>query len=405
MNISFHTFGCKTNFYDTNSIAKTILNDNNFKLSSNILCADIHVINTCTVTSSSDAQARNLLQKLEKNNKNSLIIVSGCSVRNNDYANYISSFKNNKYYIIDNLKEDIAKIILAYFNINKTKTNNNFIQFRTREFVKIQDGCTNFCSYCIIPYVRTSKYSKSIDKVIEELKILEANNIKEAVITGICIDAYEYGIKNLLESILLNTKDIRIRISSIRPSSIDLNLIALFNEKRIRPHFHISLQSGSDKILKLMNRLDYSVSNFIEISNLIEAKLNKRYPFIGLDVIVGFPGEEEIDFNETYSNLEKAYFTKIHIFKYSSRKKTGAENLYKKYKTYNLKDRFNILNNLSKQRYHDAVKNMVNKKLEILWETNNFAHSENYFELIGEGEQNTIETRLVKAYKGNKLIV
>lgn len=401
MLVSFHTFGCKTNVYDSSIIANKLAA--NFEILENVLEADIHVVNTCTVTSSSDSQARNLINKIEKSNSGVFIIVTGCSVRNNDYKEFVSKLSNNEYLILDNFKTDVAEEILKFYNIKSLSKER--LKFRTREFVKIGDGCNNFCSYCIIPFVRGSLKNRLISDIIEEVKIIEDTGTKEIVLTAISIDAYEYGLNNLIEAILKNTKEIRIRLSSLRPSSINESLIKLFLEPRLRPHFHISLQSGSNKILKLMNRFDYEASLFIETTNKISKILKTRRPFIGADLIVGFPGEEETEFLETINTLKNSYFTNLHIFKFSPRKKTEAYELNKLYKSVNLKERSRFLLDLATANYKKYLEAMIGHTTEVLWETTTKGYSENYFPVSGAGKKNTIEILKVIDVKGKNLIV
>lgn len=401
MNISFHTFGCKTNVCDSEEIASKL--PLNFNINENLLDADVHVINTCTVTNSSDSQARNLINKIEKINNGSLIIITGCSVRNNDYKDFVSKLLKNKYLILDNFKSDVSSSILNYYKLEPVLKNN--LKFRSRAYIKVGDGCNNFCSYCIIPYVRGRLINRAVSSIIEEIKTLEDSGVKELVLTAICLDAYEYGLLNLLETILKNTKDIRIRLSSLRPSSVNENLIKLFTEHRLRPHFHISLQSGSNNILKLMNRHDYKSDTFINSTLMIKDILKDRSPFVGADIIVGFPGEGEAEFKETLDTLEKSYFTNLHVFKFSPRKRTEAYELNKNYKSINLKERSTVLLDIASKNYQKGLKSMLGKNCEVLWETSSSAYTENYFPVKGSGKKNLIEVLTIKEIEKNKLLV
>jgi len=401
--VSFHTFGCKCNVSDSNSIALKLMDIGAFEVLDAEGRADVHIVNTCTVTSSADAQARNLIRKLDRNNKDSLMIVTGCSCRRSAEEYEKLPLDRNKLRVIDNLKSDVVELIIKELGLNEAKSvtakcgvKNIAPVFRTRAFVKIQDGCESFCSYCIVPFVRGEEKSRALDDVVSEVKALEDREIKEVVLTGINIGNYKYGLEKLIENILNSTSKIRIRLSSIRPSKVSERLLDLMLEKRLCPHFHISLQSGCDKILKLMNRHDYTARDFISISQNINKKLGHRSPFITADVIVGFPHEKEDEFKQTLNTLDSTHINKLHVFVFSPRPGTKAFDMKERDNGALIKERRDILLDFSDVRYKNSLKNMKGKTVDVLWETDNFGHSENYYPVTGPGELNKIITYKVK---------
>ncbi len=400
ISVSFHTFGCKCNLSDTNDIALRLLEHGTFHILDSELKADIHVINTCAVTASAEAQARNLVRKLDKNNKDSLIIVSGCS-RRRDKEAYETLFKelssNNKYLTYNNLEQDILSQISEYINVDGVNSRADITSsvFRTRAFVKIQDGCESFCSYCIVPFVRGKEKSKEQEKIINEINKLYSDGIKEIVLTGINVGSYKNGLENLLKTILKDTKMPRIRLSSLRPSKLSSELLELMTDKRICPHLHISLQSGSDKILKLMNRHDYTAEDFKNSLERYYAALKVRSLFVAADVIAGFPQEDINDFKHTYDVINDSPVNKLHVFVFSPRPLTKALEMKGAVEVSEAKQRSAKLLELSDQKYFASLNGMVGKTVEVLWEDNTKGHSENYYPISGQGKKNTLEHRSI----------
>lgn len=406
MKISFHTFGCKSNLYDSNKIASSLSNNVSFEILEGVLCADVHIVNTCTVTSSSDAQARNLIRKIDKNNRNALVLIIGCSVRSNRelYYSMFSELNNNRFLVMDNLKENVISCLEKELSEQILETNITFPVFRTRAFIKITDGCNNFCSYCIVPFVRGRERSKPIDEIVKEVKAMAVKEIKELVITGISIGDYSFGLESLLKELLLSTKDIRFRISSLRPSKISDELIDLMDNKRICPHLHVSLQSSSDKVLDLMNRHDYTSKHSSERINYFYNRLKQRNPFIAADIITGFPGEGDKEFLETMEMLNDLPINKLHVFEFSPRPGTTAFQ-FKMEKGSNIRKRRNELLKFSETRYTRSLKEMIGKSVDILWEKDNLGHTENYYQVEGTGCPNTIRTANIKSVNLNKQVL
>ncbi|MBN1114646.1 MAG: radical SAM protein, partial [Oligoflexia bacterium] len=244
--------------------------------------------------------------------------------------------------------------------------------------------CNSYCSYCIIPYVRGRESSRSIDDVVREVTELEKNGIKEVVISGINLGSYRYGVENLLETLLEKTGKCRFRLSSLRPSGITNDIIKLLKNTRVCPHLHISLQSGSDRILKLMNRHDYSGDDFVRITEKINHGLSGRMPFIAADVIAGFPGESDADFNETVKVLGSSRINRLHVFAFSPRPGTRAFDM-RLCDSSTVNRRKKVLLEFSDRVYSGSVRNMNGRDVEVLWEADGRGITENYFEAITDG--------------------
>ena len=334
MTFALHTFGCKVNIYESEYVTNLLI-ENGYKMIDFVSEeeADIYIINTCTVTNEADKKDRKLIHTTRLNHKDAILIVMGCYSQLNpneidadivignkyksDIINLIEEFKKNKKKIVK--VEDITKINFEDMYINRFLTH-------TRAFVKIQDGCNAFCAYCAIPYARGGIRSKDFDKVIDEVTNLVNNGYKEIVLTGIHTGRYGIDKHTNLEKLLKELVKIpgifRIRLSSIEINEITDGIIDLIkNNSIMAKHLHIPLQSGSNEILKNMNRL-YDKETFIDRVD----EIRKEIPDISIttDLIVGFPGETDLLFNETIDTLNKIKFTKIHTFPYSKRNGTKA---------------------------------------------------------------------------------
>lgn len=409
MKVSFYTLGCKVNLYESEVIM------NAFKNKGYIIVpfdapSDIVVINTCTVTNTSDKKSRNIIRKAIKNNPNSIIVVMGCySQVRSDEISFISGVNiiignTNKSKVVDlveeyikegkniNKVEDIKKVPFECMELDNFET-------RTRAFVKIQDGCNNFCSYCIIPYTRGNIRSKKKEEVIKEITNLTNNGYKEVVLTGIHTghygkDLYNYDFSDLLNELCQIEKLKRIRISSIEITELDEKFMnTLKRNLKIVDHIHIPLQSGCDKTLKEMNR-KYDTNYFY---NKIEEirKIRNNISFT-TDLIVGFPNETEEDFNNTLQFLEKVNFTKIHVFPYSRRKGTPADNMPNQIDEQVKKERVRKVLELSKKLELKHMNNNLNKTLEVLIEKYEdgyiYGHTENYIEIKAKGNKEDISS-------------
>ncbi len=339
MKISVVTLGCKVNKYESDALISK-LNSLGFDATDKLEFADVFVINTCAVTKEAEKKSRQMIARCKKFNKNAKFFVCGCSSQHNSKQFLEKDVEvvvgtSGKTKIIDFI-ENLAKNTQNYIKNSEKIEELPLIyqddmlayQTRTRSYIKIQDGCNNFCSYCIIPYLRGRSRSRDVSSIIEEAKML-GEDVKEIVLTGINVTDYkidgEAGLLTLLQN--LNGLGKRLRLSSMEETLVSEDFIRGLSElKNFCPHFHLSLQSGSNTVLKRMNR-HYSAEDFEMSVRLIR----KYFPRAGIttDVIVGFPNESEEEFNETYAFIEKVKFSQLHIFKYSPREGTASYKLYK----------------------------------------------------------------------------
>ncbi len=376
MNIHIHTFGCRLNQYESEKISYELKN-----MGANITelnNAEAIAINTCTVTNDSDKKLINYLSKLENISQKKIFLI-GCYVskkENSKKENEENLFDKENITIIPNEKKEEASQII--FNALAKNYNNEFKnpiffpQEQSRAYLKIQDGCEVFCSYCIVARVRGKHKSVEPKKIYDALKIAYEYGYKEIVLTGLNLGSYNYNneikfnqiIKNIIEH--SSKLGIRIRLSSVEPIYFNDELISLFkNSDVLCPHAHIPLQSGSDKILKLMNRRYTSEYYLNIVEKLYKANSNMS---ISTDVMVGFPNEDNNDFNETYDLCEKSKFIKMHIFRYSNRENTPAAKMDGQVGYRTKLKRAKLLNALNNQMKEDYYKNAINRELNIIVE-------------------------------------
>lgn len=326
--VSIITLGCKQNKYESDCMAN-ILKVSGYEIVDGLQLADIYILNTCAVTSEAEKKSRQYIFKFNKLNPNAIIIVCGCASENNieqflEKNNVYSVFgTEGKENILDYVNNAIKEKQVLSLKYNSPTTPD---KFTTREYLKIQDGCNNFCSYCIIPYLRGRSRSREVEDIITEAKLL-ASRSKEIVLTGIDISSFKIDNKLALPILLKELGNINalIRLGSLEANVITEELMQVLKEMpNFAPHFHLSLQSGDNEILKKMNR-HYTAHEFFEKTEIIR----KYFPNANLttDVIVGFGGETEEQFLNTKEFIKKVGFSFVHIFPYSKRKGTKAYNL------------------------------------------------------------------------------
>ncbi len=381
MKFNIVTFGCKVNYYESESMNQMML-ESGYELSESFTDSDIVIINSCTVTAESDRKIRQLINKVKRNNKNCIVVLAGCIPQafpqRFDYFNDVdivigNSNKNKISKMISNFIKNKNKLIDIKNYDNNSKFENlsvNKFQGHTRAFMKIEDGCNRFCSYCIIPYSRGRVRSRKIEDIIDEAKKLSNNGYKEIVLVGINLSCYGSDIgKNLCDAVeaVCNIDGIeRVRLGSLEPELINLDVIRrLSNQKKFCPQFHLSLQSGCNKTLKDMNR-HYSSEEYFKITEMIRKSFKDA--MITTDVMVGFPGETEEDFNESVDFVSKVRFLKVHVFPYSVRPGTRAakfnnqvDNSVKKQRA---KKMIEITNEISKK----IISENINRIYQVLYE-------------------------------------
>ena len=409
------SLGCKVNAYEISALT-TRLEELGFVRDD--INPGVALINTCSVTSTADQKSRQHIRKLKNNYPNALVVVMGCYsqgqhkfIKEEIGADIITGTSN---------RDKIIDLILNHTSQTDVTSNNprlyNYEELgitalseNVRAYLKIQDGCDNFCSYCLIPYRRGRARSREFEKVIEEANNLVKSGYKEIVLTGIHVGGYGKDLKDksfsdLVET-LLNIKGLhRLRISSIEESEIDEKLIKLINERdNLANHFHIPIQSGSDTVLKRMNR-KYNTEQFI---NKLHA-IKEACPNVALttDVIVGFPGETEEEFNETYEFIKRCGFNMLHVFPFSSREGTVAAKLPNQIDPRVKKQRVAALQELSNSLWNEYENRFVDKEVEVLVEQYdeknhlNIGHTSNYLEVkIPDSEDKTGQIITVKYKK------
>lgn len=320
MNIYITTLGCKLNYFESQAISESFQSQG-YTVVQDINLADTVVVNTCTVTNKADAKSRQAMRKAKKLGK--FVIATGC------YAVTDFDTLNNFEFtdmVVGNAKKYQIPALLKHTNIeNDTNDFPAVTGFeRTRGFVKIQDGCNKFCSYCKIPFARDRSRSLSPEKIKQLISKLIAADYKEIVLTGVNISDYHHSrlsLAGLVREVLTIDGEWRLRLSSLQPDEFETELINMLNHRRFTPHFHLSLQSGSDGVLQRMNR-NYTAKYFLDIVNKIRSKKNDCG--ITTDIIVGFPEESEKEFQETLDLVSNSHFMRTHIFTYSQRQGTRA---------------------------------------------------------------------------------
>ncbi|TDT69768.1 threonylcarbamoyladenosine tRNA methylthiotransferase MtaB [Hypnocyclicus thermotrophus] len=392
--VAFYTLGCKVNQYETESIKKQFV-DNGYNVVDFDDYADIYVVNSCTVTAMADKKTRNILRRTKKINKDSLLIVTGCYAQTN--AKELEKINDIDYIVgntdkgeIFNLISDTKKMYIKNIFDEKDYKEYSFTTFRemNRAYVKIQDGCDNFCSYCKIPFARGHKRSRQLESIIKEIKELAKEGFKEIILIGINLGSYGEDIGDIrIEDVIDEISKIdgieRIRLGSIYPDKItDRFINQLKTNNKLMPHLHISLQSGDDEILSLMKR-KYDSKLVKNVLSKIKKEV-KDIKFTG-DVIVGFPHEKDKNFENTYNLIKDISFSDLHIFQYSDRENTLASTYQEKVSAETKKIRSKNLEKLAKEMYKKEREIYLNKELEVLVEEikegKSYGYSRNYLKV------------------------
>ena len=397
MNFSVITFGCKVNTYESEYIKEQLIN-NKYKYSDDYKTSDIVIVNTCSVTNTADNKCKKMIRDVRRDNPNCLLVVCGCTAEN--HREELNDL-NIDILIGNQKKSEITTLIKNYLEDNKQYTYfcstkqlpfenmviNNFNQ--TRAYVKIQDGCNNYCAYCIIPYTRGNIRSKELSLAIEEINNLVNKGYKEIVFTGINTGAYgketgKYDLTDLIREISKNPLLERIRVSSIEITEItDKFINELKNNQKLCGHLHISLQSGSAKTLKRMNRKYIKEEYLQKVKKIKVARPNIN---LTTDVIVGFPGESDEEYQESVEFCKIVGFSKIHVFPYSIREGTASASMKNQIDNKTKKMRAKELIEIDKKLQYNYNSRFFNQVVSVLIEevsdNKSIGHTENFLKVI-----------------------
>ncbi len=399
--VASYALGCKVNQYESEAIAE-LFEEKGYDVVGIDDKADVYVINTCTVTNFGDKKSRQLIRKVKRQNPDALVAVVGCyaqtapdEVMKIEGVNIVIGTKDRKEIVSivenyhDNKPENHVSPIMKEREFEHLKIHK--LKNRTRAYLKIQDGCSQFCSYCIIPYARGPIRSRDPEDIMEEVNVLAQNGFKEIVLTGIHVASYGKDIKNIdLLGIIKRVHEVegieRIRFSSIEPNIITEEFVSeIVKLKKVCHHFHLSLQSGCDKTLKDMNR-KYTTEKYYDAVCILRKYMSDVA--ITTDIIVGFPGETEEDFNESYEFAKKVQFSKIHVFPYSPKKGTPAAERKDQILNSIKQERSKKLIELSDKMANDFMSKYIDKSVEVLFERNinenqYEGHTGNYIKVVG----------------------
>lgn len=390
---ALHNLGCKVNSYETDAMQE-LLENAGYSIVPFSEEADVYVINTCSVTAMADKKSRQMIHRAKQKNPDAIVVATGCYIQTSteaaleDLSIDIILGNNKKGELINEIKkyETENQRVADYIDIN-----DGFVDYETlhisktaehtRAFIKVQDGCNQFCSYCLIPYARGRVRSRDIEDVIEEVKDLADASYQEVVLTGIHLSSYgvkgEYELIDLIERVAEVEGIKRIRLGSLEPQVVTEEFAERISKiDKMCPHFHLSLQSGSDTVLKRMNR-KYTASEYKEGC----ARLRKVFPHVAIttDVIVGFPGETDEEFNETVAFLKDINFYEMHIFKFSRRKGTRAYDMENQVAEEVKTARSNVLLKMADDMSLEFREYYMNQEVDVLMEEPVEVDGEKYF--------------------------
>ncbi|MCC0737210.1 tRNA (N(6)-L-threonylcarbamoyladenosine(37)-C(2))-methylthiotransferase MtaB [Clostridioides sp. ZZV14-6044] len=413
--VAFYTLGCKVNQYETEAMLELFEKDGYEQVNSEEY-ADVYVINTCTVTHMSDRKSRQYIRRVKKKNPDAIIAVVGCysqvspeEILDIEEVNLVMGTNDRRKIVEEIRKIDASKKVSTVDDIMKVKAFEEIeisqTNGKTRAFMKIQDGCDRFCTYCIIPYARGRVRSRDIDSIVDEVKKLAKNGYKEVVLTGIHVASYGKDLKDKNIKLLDVIKQIneidaieRIRLSSVEPILFTDEFVnEVLKMEKVCPHYHLSLQSGCDETLKRMNRR-YTTSEYKTIVD----RLRDKMPNVAIttDVIVGFPGETNEEFKQTYEFLKDIELSQMHIFKYSPRKGTPAATMENQIDPQMKHFRSEQLLNLSKENFNKFATKFIGSELYVLFEQNIEGNkfeglTSNYIRVVVESDKN-IQGQILK---------
>ncbi|WP_454053564.1 tRNA (N(6)-L-threonylcarbamoyladenosine(37)-C(2))-methylthiotransferase MtaB [Clostridium sp. Marseille-Q7071] len=426
MKVAFSTLGCRVNVYESEAMAEKFIKDG-YEITNFEEFSDVYVINTCTVTNMGDKKSRQMISRARRKNPEAIIAVVGCySQIASDEISKIEGVdvvlgtrnKGDIVYYVNRAREEKKQFV----EVSDVLRNKNFeeldieeYQDKTRAFLKIQDGCNKFCSYCLIPFARGAVCSKDPKKLLKEVRELSQNGFKEIILSGVHTASYgvdlegDWSLVKVLEEINKVEGIERIRIGSIDPTFFSEGVIEkIITLEKMCPHFHLSLQSGCDATLKRMNR-HYTIEDY----KTVVENLRKYISDVSIttDIIAGFPGESEKDFNETYKFLSEMKLSKMHIFKYSPRKGTKAAEMMLQVDGNIKEQRSESLITLAEKLENEFMNKFIGRTMKVLYEeeskelTNHYVgYTPNYIKVITKSDENLqgkiVETRLKEVNKG-----
>lgn len=373
--IAFKTLGCRLNQFETDALVSRFHKEN-YKVVDFRDNADVYIVNTCTVTNQGDVKSRKAINQSLKHPGDPVVVVTGCMV--NAQKESLQQMNGVTYFVENEQKTSIFELVDAHFKgetVSPEEYKKDLFGFEpaettlhTRSYLKIQDGCDNFCTFCIVPRVRGRAASRPVGDILENLRQVIDFGYKEIVLTGVNLGRYNYegtDFEGLVEKILDVPGDFRVRISSIEPEGFGDKLFSMFGHPKLMPHLHLCLQSGSDRILLQMRRF-YNVATFM---NMVE-KIRRRYSDFNIttDIIVGFPGETEEDFNESCRISKEAGFSHIHTFKYSVRTGTRAARMTGQVPEKIKNERSRIIRDISEENKRKFRSGFIGKEQLVLGE-------------------------------------
>ncbi len=377
MNYQIHTFGCKVNTYDSSLLEKRF---SAAGWEQETAAPRVHVLNTCAVTEEASKEAKRTIRKLKVKDPFCKVVVTGCAAQvDTEFFTDLpgvdlivaNSHKSELEVLIDKLNKDLLTQKVYKSNIFKKtdlEEGGGVVSSKTRAFVKIQDGCNSFCTFCVIPFARGKSRSLSVSYIINKINELSLKGINEAILTGVHIGDYydessKSNLEDLVEAVLLKTRMPRLRLTSLEPIELTPRLLDLYSDNRLCPHFHMSIQSAQTKVLKDMKR-KYDAKSVELALNSIQKYVPRA--FVGMDVIVGFPGETEQEYKETYDRLASLPWSQIHVFPYSPRPGVYANKLDGQWDRSLIMQRAKDLRQLSHQRLAQRALEQVGQEKQLL---------------------------------------
>lgn len=373
--VRFKTLGCRLNQYETDALV-TQFHQAGYQIVTDDGPAEVSVINTCTVTNQSDQKSRTTINQAIRSNKGGVVVVTGCMA--NNHKTKLEANEQITYVVDNERKSQIAAMVDAHLKgevVHPESIQGDVFGFETvdkslhtRTSIKVQDGCDNFCTYCIVPSVRGRAVSRPLPQILDNVQRVLENGFREIVITGVNIGRYAWNnltIEDVMDQILALPGDFRVRISSLEPDGFGPDFHRLFRHPRMTPHLHLCLQSGSDPILLKMRRM-YTTGSFMEIVDTFRSE----FPDFNFttDIIVGFPGETDTDFQKTVSLVREAGFSHVHTFRYSRRRGTRADRMDQQVPEKIKTERSEIIRMISEENRLRYMKSMLGKPQQVLVE-------------------------------------